>query len=192
MSPANCMGRMPRYPRRMNFAAVLRTFGEFFERERIRYAVVGGVAVTAWGRVRSTKDLDFAIDGEEQARVVAFAESLGYETLFVSHGFSNHAHPDPALGRVDLMYLRGKTADTVFQMTVDKPLLDDRALPVASPEHLAMMKGLAMHEDEKRVRYEGEDVRVLLNAEGVDIEAVREYYRHLGMLDFIDAIIKAR
>jgi hypothetical protein len=176
----------------MDFAAVLRMFGEFFERERIRYAVVGGVAVTAWGRVRATKDLDFAIDGEEQARVVAFAEALGYETLFVSHGFSNHAHSDPALGRVDCIYLRGKTADKVFGMTAEKPLLDDRSLPVASAEHLAMMKGLAMHEDENRVRYEGEDVRVLLKVEGVDIEAVREYYRHLGMLDFIDAIIKAR
>jgi hypothetical protein len=176
----------------MNFANVLRMFGGFFERERIRYAVVGGVAVTAWGRVRSTKDVDFAIDGHAQGRVVAFAESLGYETLFVSHGFSNHAHSDPALGRVDLMYLRGKTADKVFEMTVDKPLLDDRHLPVASPEHLAMMKGLAMREDENRIRYEGEDVRVLLKVEGVDIEAVREYYRHLGMLDFIDAIIKAR
>ena len=176
----------------MDFEAVLRMFGDFFERERIRYAVVGGVAVTAWGRVRSTKDLDFAIDGEQQARVMAFAESLGYETLFVSHGFSNHAHSDPAFGRVDLMYLRGQTADKVFGMTVEKPLLDDRNLPVASPEHLAMMKGLAMREDENRVRYEGEDVRVLLKVEGVDIEAVREYYRHLGMLDFIDAIIKAR
>jgi hypothetical protein len=192
MSPANCMGRMPRYPRIMDFAAVLRMFAEFFERERIRYAVVGGVAVTAWGRVRSTKDLDFAIDGEQQERVVAFAESLGYETLFVSHGFSNHAHSNPVFGRVDLMYLRGQTADKVFGMTVEKPLLDDRSLPVASAEHLAMMKGLAMHEDENRVRYEGEDVRVLLKAEGVDIEAVREYYRHLGMLDFIDAILKAR
>jgi hypothetical protein len=176
----------------MDFATVLRTFGEFFERERIRYAVIGGVAVTAFGRVRSTKDLDFAVEGKEQARVVAFAESIGYETLYVSEGFSNHAHPEPAFGRVDLMYLRGLTAEKVFAVTTEKPLLDDRSLPVASAEHLAMMKGLAMRQDQNRVRYEGEDVRVLLNVEGVDIEAVREYYRHLGMLDFIDAILKAR
>lgn len=176
----------------MNFANVLRTFGEFFERERIRYAVIGGVAVTAWGRVRATKDLDFAIEGEEQTRVIAFAESLGYETLYVSKGFSNHAHPDPAFGRVDLMCLRGLTAEKVFAMTAEKPLLDDRSLPVASAEHLAMMKGLAMRQDKNRVRYEGEDVLVLLKVEGVDIEAVRDYYRHLGMLDFIDAILKAR
>ena len=176
----------------MDFASVLRTFGEFFERERIRYAVVGGVAVTTWGRVRSTKDVDFAVEAGGRLRVVAFAESIGYETLYVSEGFSNHVHSDPSFGRVDFMYLRGTTADQVLSATTEKPLLVDRSLPVASPEHLAMMKGLAMRNDSRRVRYEGEDVRVLLNVEGVNIEAVREYYRSLGMLELIDAIIKAR
>lgn len=176
----------------MDFATVLRTFGEFFEREHIQYAVIGGVAVTAWGRARATNDLDFAVDGAEQRRAITFAESLGYETLYVSHGFSNHAHPDPAFGRVDLMYLRGSTAEKVFAMTADKPLLEDRRLPVASAEHLAMMKGLAMRQKPHRALYEAEDVRVLLNVDGVDLEAVREYYRHLGMLDFIDVILKAR
>jgi hypothetical protein len=176
----------------MDFAAVLRTFGEFFERERIRYAVIGGVAITAWGRARATKDLDFATEANQQARVVGFAESIGYETLYISESFSNHVHPDPTFGRVDLMYLRGLTAEKVFAMTIEKPLLDDRSLPVASAEHLAMMKGLAMRQDQDRVRFEGEDVRVLLKVEGVDIEAVREYYRHIGMLELIDVILKSR
>jgi hypothetical protein len=176
----------------MDIASALRTFGDFFERESIRYAVIGGVAVTAWGRVRSTKDLDFAVEAQDRQRVITFAESIGYETLYVSEAFSNHVHADQALGRIDFMYLRGITAEKVLSTTVEKPLLDDRSLPVASAEHLAMMKGLSMRNDSNRVRYEGEDVRVLLNVQGVNIEAVREYYRHLGMLDFIDAIIKAR
>jgi hypothetical protein len=176
----------------MDFASVLRIFGDFFERERIRYAVIGGVAVTAWGRVRSTKDLDFAVDAEDRRRVITFAESIGYETLYASESFSNHVHSDLALGRVDFMYLRGKTAEQVFSATTEKPLLSDHSLPVASAEHLAMMKGLSMRNDSRRIRYEGEDVRVLLGVEGVNIESVREYYRSLGMLEFIDAIIKAR
>src|SRR5262249_46708902 len=38
------------YPRTMQFDEVLRTFGEFFEREKIPYAVIGGLAMQAWGR----------------------------------------------------------------------------------------------------------------------------------------------
>ncbi|MEA2237387.1 MAG: hypothetical protein QOC81_2111 [Thermoanaerobaculia bacterium] len=176
----------------MDFASVLRIFGDFFERERIRYAVIGGIAVTAWGRVRSTKDLDFAVEADGKLRVITFAESIGYETLFASESFSNHLHADPSFGRVDFMYLRGTTAEQVFSATTEKSLLSDHSLPVASAEHLAMMKGLSMRNDSRRIRYEGEDVRVLLNVDGVNIEAVREYYRSLGMLEFIDAIIKAR
>src|SRR5436309_16123753 len=99
----------------MEFERVLRMFVDFLDRERIRYAIVGGLAVAAWGRKRSTKDADFAVDLTNQQRVVAFAESSGYETLHISSGFSNHVHPDPALGRVDFMYLSGPTADHVFE-----------------------------------------------------------------------------
>ncbi len=176
----------------MQFDVVLRTFSGFFDQEGIRYVVIGGVAVTAWGRVRSTFDLDFAVHGDNAARVVTFAESLGYETLYVSAGFSNHLHADRAMGRVDFTYMRGRTAEEVLKSATLKPLVDDRDLPVASPEHLAMMKGLAMKNNPERMRYEGEDVRVLLNVEGVDRDAVREYYHRLGLLEYFDAIVKSR
>jgi hypothetical protein len=176
----------------MDFARVIRIFAEFFEREGIRYAVVGGLAVHAYGRLRPTKDADFAIDRANAPRVVAFSESIGYETLHIGSGFSNHAHSDPALGRVDFMYLDGPTADAVFMRVRSKPLLPDGDVPVASPEHLAMMKGLAMKNFPHRALYEGDDVRVLLDAPDVNHDAVREYYRQIGLLDLYDVINKAR
>jgi hypothetical protein len=176
----------------MQFAEVLRTFTSFFDREGIRYAVIGGVAVTSWGRARSTKDLDIAVALRDQQRVVGFAESLGYETLLVRSAFSNHSHPDSLLGRIDFMYLSDETADRVFDASSPKPLLPERDLPVASPEHLAMMKALSMKNNPHRVLYEGEDVRVLLNVPGVDREGVREYFRRQGLLELFDAIAKAR
>jgi hypothetical protein len=176
----------------MQFDEVLRTFGEFFEREGIRYAIIGGVAVTAWGRARSTKDLDIAVELRVQQQVVAFAESIGYETLQVTSAFSNHVHPDGARGRVDFMYLSYATASRVFDDASLKAVLGGRELPVASPEHLAMMKAVSMANNPHRALYEGEDVRVLLNVPGVDREAVREYFRRRGLLDLFDAIEKAR
>lgn len=65
----------------MEFERVLRTFVECFDREGIRYALVGGLAVHAYGRLRPTKDADFALDRANAARAIAFAESVGYETL---------------------------------------------------------------------------------------------------------------
>lgn len=176
----------------MQFDEVLRAFGDFFDREGIRYAIIGGVAVTTWGRARSTKDLDIAVALQDRKQVVAFAESIGYETLQVTSAFSNHAHPDGAFGRVDFMYLNESTAKQVFENATLKPVLGRREVPVASAEHLAMMKAASMANNPHRALYEGEDVRVLLNVPGVDRNAVREYFRRRGLLDLFDAIDKAR
>lgn len=99
----------------MKFDEVLRTWKEFFEREGVRYAVIGGLAVQAWGRARFTKDLDFAVESTARDRVVAFAETAGYQTLHVSQAFSNHEHADSHFGRIDFMYLSGETAERIFR-----------------------------------------------------------------------------
>jgi hypothetical protein len=64
-------------------------------------------------------------------------------------------------------------------------------MPVASPEHLAMMKAVAMKSFPHRALYEGEDVRTLLKVPGVDREAVRDYFARHGLLELFDAIEKA-
>ena len=176
----------------MQFDEVLRTWQRFFEAESIRYALIGGLAMQAWGRSRFTKDADFAIARRDHSLVVAHAESLGYETLHVSTGYSNHLHSEPALGRIDFMYVDDATADKLFDRAVVKPLLGDISIPVASPEHLAMMKVIAIKNNPPRAAFEGEDIRLLLSVPGVDREAVAEYFESQGMLDFLHAIERAR
>lgn len=90
------------------------------------------------------------------------------------------------------MYLDPSTAEKVFGAAVLKVILDEVESPVASPEHLAMMKGLAMKNFPHRTLYEGEDVRTLLNVPGIDRDAVRDYYRQHGLLEFFDALDKKR
>ena len=183
----------PRYPRRtMQFDEVLRTFSAFFEREQIRYVLIGGLAVKAWGGGRPTKDIDFAVDREHQQSVITFAESLGYETIYSSNGYSNHVHTDSSRGRIDFMYLAGETAERIFAAARVRSVFDEAGAPVASPEHLAMMKAVAMKNFPHRALFEGEDVRVLLSVPGIDLKAVRDYYAKHGLLDLFDAIERAR
>ena len=174
----------------MQFDRVLTAFAAFFANERIRYALIGGLAVHAWGRVRPTRDADFAVDASESVRVIAYAESLGYATRYVSAAFSNHEHPDPEWGRVDFMYLSGPTAERVFAATAMKELVVSHPMPVASPEHLAMMKGLAIKNFPHRALYEGEDVRTLLQVPGIDRASVRDYFERQGLQELFDAIEK--
>jgi hypothetical protein len=176
----------------IQFDEVLRSWAGFFEKERIRYALIGGLAMQAWGRSRFTNDADIAVERTARDRILAEAESKGYETLHVSEGYSNHLHADEELGRIDFMYVHGTTAEKIFDAATVKPVANDVAVAVASPEHLAMMKVIAMKNNPPRAAYEAEDVRLLINLPGVDTETVRNYFEQHGMLEMWHAIKRAR
>lgn len=174
----------------MQFDQVLRTFSEFFEREGIRYAVAGGLAIHAWGRSRTTQDIDFAVDGSAQQRIIQFAESIGYRTLHVSSGYSNHEHPDEAFGAVDLLYLYGDTADRVFADAHQRIVAGASHLPVPKPEHLIAMKVQAIKNAPRRVSIDVPDIEYLLTLPDIDRRVVRDYFERAGLLRIFDVIEK--
>ena len=174
----------------MQFDEVLRTFAEFFQREGIRFAVAGGLAIHAWGRSRTTRDIDFVVDGSVQQRVIAFAESLGYRTLHVSSGYSNHDHADEAFGIVDFMYVYGDTADRVFAEASQRVIAGDAEAPVPKPEHLIAMKVQAIKNAPRRVSIDVPDIEYLLTLPGVDRAVVRDYFDRAGLLRIYDVISK--
>jgi hypothetical protein len=192
MSPANCKGRMPRYPRPMKFTEVLTTFAEFFEREKIRWAIAGGVAVAAWGYERGTQDMDFVISGDDRMKVTTFAESLGYETVYASDSFSHHLHPTEAFGRVDAIYLNGRTADDVFAKATMRVAAGKLLAPIVSAEHIAMMKAFAIKNDRSRLRADARDIEFLLTLPGINRDEVRNYFARFGLLELFDDIDSAR
>lgn len=128
----------------MRFDVVLRNWATFFEREGIRWAVIGGLAMQAWGRSRFTKDVDIVVEARQKARVIREAEKRGYETIHVSSGFSNHHSTDETLGRVNFMYVDDETAATLFATATERPFIGDLVAPVPRPEYIAMMKCISM------------------------------------------------
>jgi hypothetical protein len=167
----------------LDFARVLSTLTGFFEREGIPYAVIGAFGLQAYGLGRATMDVDVAAEAEAQGRVLVFLESLGYETLHVSAGYSNHVHAMPAMGRVDLVYVGGDTGRLLFGQCVRTLELGERRLPVPRPEHLAAMKVQAMKNDPRRTLQELADIQFLLGVPGVDEEEIRGYFERAGLLE---------
>ncbi len=70
----------------MDFARVGRALLEFFAQRQVPAAVVGGFGLQALGIQRATFDLDLVTLRSGQAELVAYLESLGYETLHASTG----------------------------------------------------------------------------------------------------------
>jgi hypothetical protein len=167
----------------MDFAAVLSMIAAELERNHQRYAVVGGIALAGLGMPRTTIDLDIATDAAAQDRLIAFLESQGFETLHRSSGYSNHLHRQPAFGRVDVVYVRGDTAEQLFAAVHRVGGPGGLDMPVPAAEHLAAMKVLAMKNDPQREQQELADISFLLRRPDVDRERVREYFRQHGLME---------
>ena len=167
----------------MDFARVLDAVTAFLDARGARQALAGAFALHAYGRTRATSDLDLIVEASVQAPLLAFLEGLGYERLYVSKGFSNHLHADPALGRLDFIYVDARTADLLFGGARRIELFPGRTSTVPRPEHLAAMKILAMKNDPARTFQELADLQFLLGLPGIDKAEIRATFEKHGLAE---------
>ena len=172
----------------MDFSRVIDEVASFLDRENASFALAGAFALHAYGLSRATSDLDFVTESCVRERLVIFLESLGYETLYSSPGYSNHLHPKSEMGRVDLIYVDGETARRLFESPGATLRLGGYDLKVPRAEHLAAMKVHAMKNDPGRALQEMADIRFLLQLDGVDETEIREYFEKAGLREKFDEI----
>jgi len=167
----------------MNFKKIFHLLIDFFERERIDYALIGAFALQAYGYTRATQDVDFIVREEDQKEIIENIESLGFETLYSSPGYSNHVHSLPRLGRIDFVYVKGQTAEDIFLQTRNMLILGDITIPVVRPEHLVALKVFAMKNDPKRALREMADIEHLLELGEIEMEAAKKYFEKYGQME---------
>ena len=175
----------------MNFKKIFQLLIDFFEREGIDYALIGAFALQAYGYMRATQDVDFIVRKEDQKGIIENLESFGFETLYSSPGYSNHVQSLPSFGRIDFVYVKGKTAEEIFMQTRKILILGDIAIPVVRPEHLVALKVFAMKNDPKRALREMADIEHLLGLAEIETEMAKKYFEKYGQMEkFYDIIGK--
>jgi hypothetical protein len=162
---------------------------EFFQQKNLDFAVIGAFALYAYGYTRATRDVDFITRQEYQKKIIAFLESLGFETLNCSEGFSNHLHPIGMM-KFDLVYVTDETADTIFEATQKKVIFENLELPVVSPEHLIALKLFAIHNDPDRKFKELGDIKEILRHTVVDHPTIRQYFQKYNLESYYDELKK--
>jgi Nucleotidyl transferase AbiEii toxin, Type IV TA system len=172
----------------MDFERVLDQVGGFVKGEGARFAVVGGLALQAYGLVRPTFDLDLITEGKIQPALVEHLESLGYETLHRSAGFSNHLNTSAELGRLDVIYVRGQSADEIFGAATAKPFATGVTAPTPRPEHLIALKLHGMANDSTRRYQDLADIRYLLTLDALDRDLARSYFERYGRKEIWDEL----
>ena len=174
----------------MDFGKTLGTVAGFLEANGYFYGVIGGVALAMYGMPRTTVDLDLVVERAAQDELIRFVESLGYQTLHRSSGYSNHAHADPSQGKLDFVYVRGETSEQIFSGCRRLKAPGGVEAPVPRPEHLAALKILAMKNDPSRTFQEMADLRFLIALPGVDRREVHSYFTRHDLEDRFDELNK--
>lgn len=162
---------------------------EFFEAQRFDYALIGAYALYAYGYTRATRDVDFITRLEYQDNIVQYLESLGFETLNVSEGFSNHLLAAGSV-RVDLVYVADETADIIFHSAKKMGVFQGVNLPVVSGEHLLALKLFAIQNDPQRKFKELADIKTLLQLIDLDKETIWNYFKKYQLENYYNEIVE--
>jgi len=161
----------------------------FLKKEKIEYALIGAFALYAYGYTRATQDIDFITHIKNQKKIVTFLESIGFETLNQSKGYSNHLHPVGSM-KFDFVYISGYTANAIFNSTMNKSVFEDDEIPVVSPEHLIALKLFAIKNEPGRKLKELADIKEICKLTKIDKSIVNQYLKKYDLEEYYNEIIE--
>ena len=167
----------------MNFEEVIDAILPFLTEEKCRFSLAGAFALHAYGFSRATGDIDLLLDTSCREKVIGFLEGLGYETIYKSEGYSNHVHPISSMGRIDFIYVEGKTADKLFSESGESLNIGKWRIAVPSVEHLVALKVFAMKNDPSRTFQEMADIQFLMSLPETDQKRIKKYFEQFGLLE---------
>ena len=173
----------------MSLKNIISAIAKFLSDNKIDFGIIGAFALFSYGYSRATEDVDFVVRLEEREKVIAFLESIGFETVFTSDAFSNHRHIIGSI-QVDFMFVYGGTADDIFNNINTRALYKDLTVPVVSVEHLTAMKLFSGTNNVTRRDKDFSDIKELLGRTEFDSEIVKKYFKQYNLEDLYEEFIK--
>ena len=177
----------------MDFRLVLSKLLTAFEKESIRYALMGGFALGAWGVPRTTADIDFLVNHDDMDKVDAIMKGLGYECKHKTENVSQYVSPLRVFGEVDFIHAFRIPSLSMLQRVETKNMFDE-TLPVKvlKVEDLIGFKVQAAANDESRKAVDIADIESLIayNKDRLNWSLIEEYFTLFGLIELYNDLKK--
>ena len=163
----------------MDFERVIGALLQRFEREHIRYAVMGGFAIGALGIPRATRDLDFLLHRDDLARFQRILADLGYQCHHQTEDVSQYYHLHAQWGAIDAIHaFRQHAVAMLARAKVCTVFEGTKTIHVLEPEDIIGLKVQAMANNPMRRAREAVDIDALASQHGATLDWARilEYY----------------
>jgi hypothetical protein len=164
----------------MDFLKVVSLVISDLDAQKLRYALIGGMAMAMHGLQRTTLDLDFILMLDDLEPADRILRKHGYTREFHSENVSTYLGADPSFGRIDLLHaFRGPTLGMLSR--ADRlPWTDGISLPVVHIEDLIGLKVQALVNDPTRQPGDWADILAMIRHAGdsstpIDWDLVEDY-----------------
>ena len=163
----------------MDFEKVLDLLLKDFEKEGIRYAMMGGFGLGALGIMRSTMDLDFLVDHNDLSKIQAIMKKYDYDCVYKSENVSQYVSGLKIFGEVDFLHAFRDKSLSLLERSKLVGVFDGRLkIRVLLPEDIIGLKLQALSNDKTRENKEYADIEDVINQLGseMDWEIIEEYF----------------
>jgi hypothetical protein len=165
--------------RMMDFEKVLRFLIKEFQEQEVRYALIGGFALGAWGIVRATTDIDFLVVKDDFPRIENIMESHSYRCIFKSENVAQYFSEIEPFGSIDYLLAFRHIALSMLQRSVNKKLFSgELEIPTLLPEDIIGLKVQALANNPEREELEAGDIVRILEVywNNVDWTTLKKYF----------------
>lgn len=162
-------------------------------RRKLRFLVIGGLAVNHYGYSRETADLDFFISRDERGEWLELLAASGYKNFHDGGSFIQFETPDKSAWPVDLMLVQEKTFSPIFRASLEAEFFGVKTR-VPSLEHLITLKLHALKNTRMhRFLKDFLDVENLLRINRIDVrsQSIRELFDKYGTQDLYEKISRS-
>src|SRR3989338_3143548 len=163
----------------MDFVLVFKFIIETFNREKIDFAIIGGLALQFSGISRATRDIDLLIFSEDKAKVKGIMLRHRYKLLYESEDILNFHSNNFQLGKVDFLLAHRKYAVTMLKRAEEKEILEGKfKVKVLTVEDKVGLKVQSSSNDPERLHQDMADIELLIknNYRNLDLNLLREYF----------------
>lgn len=153
----------------MKFYTGVQEFTAQLEAKNVPYAVIGGLAVFAYGGERTTFDIDFLVPGIQRESVKSIASNLGFKIVNENTEVLQLSGPT----QVDIIFAN---RPPTLKMLESCRKIDTLPFPVVAPEDLIGLKIQAFVGDRKREFIDKGDILTLMRTiPRLNFQTIKEY-----------------
>ncbi len=151
----------------MDLKTVLDLILESFQKENIRYGLIGGFALGLLGIPRATVDLDFLIHRDDLDKIDKIMRANNYDCVYKSENVSQYVSAIKIFGEIDFLHAFREVSVKMLGKAKELDIFEGKSkIKVLMPEDIIGLKLQALMNDPAR-----------LIREYLDIEALMDYYR---------------